>query len=169
MAPALLTPMSEIAGRLSIQVGAWCLQARTAGGHSSRRASGVGRVQVVFSAPAWPARLPGRSRHGRLRQHSGHQSTKLRYVHDILGSHVTTLMSNRATLKKKSSMRTCHRLGAHSGAKAPNLFPFFSATDEAGLGVCGYFHRSGRLCRELPAPPRISSRSTWKKTSFIIA
>src|SRR2546425_8617179 len=27
----LLTPMSEIAGRLSIQVGAWCLQAETGG------------------------------------------------------------------------------------------------------------------------------------------
>ena len=27
----LLTPMSEIAGRLSIQVGAWCLQAENGG------------------------------------------------------------------------------------------------------------------------------------------
>jgi alanine dehydrogenase len=53
----LLTPMSEIAGRLSIQVGAWCLQAENGGrGILLGGASGVrpGKVVILGKSPrAW--------------------------------------------------------------------------------------------------------------------
>ena len=45
----LLAPMSEVAGRLSVQVGAWCLQAQNGGrGVLLGGASGVRPAKVVI-------------------------------------------------------------------------------------------------------------------------
>jgi alanine dehydrogenase len=99
----LLAPMSEIAGRLSIQVGAWCLQAENGGkGVLLGGASGVRPANVVIIG----AGMSGTSACQVAVGMGAHVSildinpNKLRYVHDILGGHVTTLMSNRANVEE---------------------------------------------------------------------
>ena len=123
----LLAPMSEIAGRLSIQVGAWCLQAENGGrGILLGGASGVRPANVVIigagmSGTAACQVAVGMGAHVSILDTN---PNKLRYVHDILGGHVTTLMSNRANIEEAA-------LGADlvigsvliPGAQAPKLIP----------------------------------------------
>ena len=100
----LLTPMSEIAGRLSIQVGAWCLQAENGGrGILLGGASGVrpGKVAILGAGIAGTAACQVAAGMGAYVSILDINPTKLRYVHDILGSHVTTLMSNRANVEEE--------------------------------------------------------------------
>jgi alanine dehydrogenase len=100
----LLTPMSEIAGRLSIQVGAWCLQAENGGrGILLGGASGVrpGKVAILGAGIAGAAACQVAAGMGAYVSILDINPTKLRYVHDILGSHVTTLMSNRANVEEE--------------------------------------------------------------------
>ena len=100
----LLTPMSEIAGRLSIQVGAWCLQAENDGrGILLGGASGVrpGKVVILGAGIAGTAACQVATGMGAYVSILDINPTKLRYVHDILGSHVTTLMSNRANVEEE--------------------------------------------------------------------
>jgi alanine dehydrogenase len=100
----LLTPMSEIAGRLSIQVGAWCLQAENDGrGILLGGASGVrpGKVVILGAGIAGTAACQVAAGMGAYVSILDINPTKLRYVHDILGSHVTTLMSNRANVEEE--------------------------------------------------------------------
>ncbi|MSP39741.1 MAG: alanine dehydrogenase [Deltaproteobacteria bacterium] len=99
----LLAPMSEIAGRLSIQVGAWCLQAENGGrGILIGGASGVRPANIVIigagmSGAAACQVAVGMGAHVSILEVN---PNKLRYVHDILGGHVTTLMSNRANVEE---------------------------------------------------------------------
>src|SRR6185295_10428160 len=100
----LLAPMSEIAGRLSIQVGAWCLQAQNGGrGVLLSGASGVRPAKVVIVG----AGIAGTNACQVAVGVGAHVSIldvdpgKLRYVHDILGGHVTTVMSNRSNLQEE--------------------------------------------------------------------
>ena len=100
----LLAPMSEIAGRLSIQVGAWCLQAQNGGrGVLLSGASGVRPAKVVILG----AGIAGTNACQVAVGVGAHVSildvdpAKLRYVHDILGGHVTTVMSNRANIEEE--------------------------------------------------------------------
>jgi alanine dehydrogenase len=100
----LLTPMSEIAGRLSIQVGAWCLQAENGGrGILLGGASGVrpGKVAILGAGIAGTAACQVAAGMGAYVSILDINPTKLRYVRDILGSHVTTLMSNRANVEEE--------------------------------------------------------------------
>jgi alanine dehydrogenase len=100
----LLTPMSEIAGRLSIQVGAWSLQAENGGrGILLGGASGVrpGKVVILGAGIAGTAACQVAAGMGAYVSVLDINPTKLRYVHDILGSHVTTLMSNRANIEEE--------------------------------------------------------------------
>ncbi len=91
----LLAPMSEVAGRLAVQVGGWCMEAQNGGcGVLVSGASGVrpGRVAVLGGgiAGANAARVV-----------LDINPTRLRYLGDLLGGRVTTLMSNRATLEEE--------------------------------------------------------------------
>src|ERR671923_8480 len=100
----LLTPMSEIAGRLSIQVGAWCLQAENGGrGILLGGASGVrpGKVVILGAGISGTAACQVAVGMGAYVSILDVNPTKLRYVHDILGGHVTTLMSNRANVEEE--------------------------------------------------------------------
>jgi alanine dehydrogenase len=100
----LLTPMSEIAGRLSIQVGAWCLQAENGGrGILLGGASGVrpGKVVILGAGISGTAACQIAAGMGAYVSILDINPTKLRYVHDILGGHVTTLMSNRANVEEE--------------------------------------------------------------------
>jgi alanine dehydrogenase len=100
----LLAPMSEVAGRLSIQVGAWCLQAENGGrGVLLGGASGVRPAKVVILG----AGIAGANACKVAVGVGAHVSildinpARLRYVHDILGGHVTTVMSNRANIEEE--------------------------------------------------------------------
>jgi alanine dehydrogenase len=102
----LLAPMSEVAGRLSIQVGAWCLQAQNGGrGVLLSGASGVKPAHVVILG----AGIAGASACQVAVGVSAYVSildinpTRLRYVHDILSGHVTTVMSNQANIEEEVS------------------------------------------------------------------
>jgi alanine dehydrogenase len=100
----LLAPMSEIAGRLSVQVGAWCLQAENGGrGILLGGASGVRPAKVVIlgAGMAGTAACQIAAGMGAYVSILDINPTKLRYVHDILGGHVTTLMSNRANVEEE--------------------------------------------------------------------
>jgi alanine dehydrogenase len=98
----LLTPMSEIAGRLSIQVGAWCLQAENGGrGILLGGASGVRPAKAVILGAGISGTAASQVATGMGAYVSilDINPSKLRYVHDILGGHLTTLMSNRANVE----------------------------------------------------------------------
>jgi alanine dehydrogenase len=123
----LLAPMSEIAGRLSIQVGAWCLQAENGGrGILIGGASGVRPANVVIIG----AGISGTTACQVAVGMGAHVSildvnpNKLRYVHDILGGHVTTLMSNRANVEE-AALSADLLIGSVliPGAQAPKLIP----------------------------------------------
>jgi alanine dehydrogenase len=123
----LLAPMSEIAGRLSIQVGAWCLQAENGGrGILLGGASGVRPAKVVIlgAGMSGTAACQVAAGMGAYVSILDINPTKLRYVHDILGGHVTTLMSNRANLEEEL-VDADLVVGSVliPGAQAPKLIP----------------------------------------------
>lgn len=123
----LLAPMSEIAGRLSIQVGAWCLQAENGGrGVLLGGASGVrpGKVVILGAGMSGTAACQVAVGMGAYVSILDIHPTKLRYVHDILGGHVTTLMSNRANVEEEV-IEADLVVGSVliPGAQAPKLIP----------------------------------------------
>jgi alanine dehydrogenase len=123
----LLAPMSEVAGRLSVQVGAWCLQAENEGrGVLLSGASGVRPANVVILG----AGIAGTNACRVAVGVGAHVSildvnpAKLRYVHDILGGHVTTVMSNRANIDEEVlSADLVIGTVLIPGALAPKLIP----------------------------------------------
>jgi alanine dehydrogenase len=121
----LLAPMSEVAGRLSVQAGAWCLQAQNGGrGVLLSGASGVRPAKVVIlgagiaGTNACQVAVGVGADVSILDVNPG----KLRYVHDILGGHVTTVMSNRANIEEEA-LAADLVIGAVliPGARAPRL------------------------------------------------
>jgi alanine dehydrogenase len=97
----LLAPMSEVAGRLAIQVGAWCLEARNGGrGVLLSGAPGVrpAKVTVVGGGIAGLNACRVAAGVGAEVAILDINPIRLRYLNDILGARVMTVMSNRATL-----------------------------------------------------------------------
>jgi len=123
----LLAPMSEVAGRLALQAGAWCLQAQNGGrGVLVSGASGVRPAHVVILG----AGIAGTNACRVAVGVGAHVSildidpAKLRYVHDILGGHVTTVMSNRANIEEETlSADLVIGTVLIPGALAPKLIP----------------------------------------------
>ena len=100
----LLAPMSEVAGRLAIQVGAWSLQAQNGGrGVLLSGASGVkpGHVVILGAGMAGASACQVAVGIGAYVSILDVNPARLRYVHDILGGHVTTVMSNRANIEEE--------------------------------------------------------------------
>jgi alanine dehydrogenase len=121
----LLAPMSEVAGRLAIQAGSWCLEANNGGrGVLLSGVAGVRPGKVVILG----AGISGTSACQVAVGLGAHVSildiapARLRYVHDILGGHVTTVMSNRANVEEEVASADLV-IGAVliPGAKAPKL------------------------------------------------
>ena len=100
----LLAPMSEVAGRLAIQVGGWCLEAQNGGaGVLLSGAPGVrpGKVLIIGGGIAGFNAC-------RVAEGVGAQVTildvnpsRLRYLNDLLSNRAVTVMSNRATLEEE--------------------------------------------------------------------
>ncbi len=100
----LLAPMSEVAGRLAIQVGAWCLQATNGGrGVLLSGVAGVrpGKVVILGAGIAGSSACQAAVGIGARVTILDVNPTRLRYVHDILGGHVTTVMSNPANIEEE--------------------------------------------------------------------
>lgn len=121
----LLIPMSEVAGKLAPQVGAWCLEANNGG-------SGVLLAGVSGVAPAKVA-IIGAGVSGscacEIALGMGAQVTildlnagRLRYIHDIHQGKVITLMSNHGNIEQAVAEADLV-IGAVliAGAKAPKL------------------------------------------------
>ncbi len=100
----LLAPMSEVAGRLAVQAGAWCLQAQNGGrGILLSGASGVRPARILILG----AGIAGANA-CQIAVGTGAEVTvmdisavRMRYLHDILGGHVNTLMSNHAAVEEE--------------------------------------------------------------------
>jgi alanine dehydrogenase len=121
----LLAPMSEVAGRLSVQVGGWCLEAQNGGaGVLLSGASGVrpGKVVILGGGTAGASACQiavGMGAHVSVIEKN---PARLRYLHDILGGHLTTLMSNRANIEEEvSNADLVIGTVLVTGAKAPGL------------------------------------------------
>jgi len=121
----LLTPMSEVAGKLSVQVGAHCLEAPIGGsGVLLGGVSGVKPAKVVILG----AGVAGSNACQVAVGMGAHVTVidinpaKLRYLHDIMGGRVTTLMSNRANIAEEVTQADLV-IGSVliPGAKAPKL------------------------------------------------
>ncbi|RJP20658.1 MAG: alanine dehydrogenase [Candidatus Abyssobacteria bacterium SURF_5] len=100
----LLTPMSEVAGRLSIQMGAYCLEAKNGGsGILLPGVSGVPPAKVVVAG----AGIAGTNACfvavgiGARVSILDINPARLRYIHDVTQGHVSTLMSNPANLEEE--------------------------------------------------------------------
>jgi len=121
----LLFPMSEVAGRLAVQKGAQCLEAHSKGrgilisgvsgvkpAHVGILGAGVAGSNSCYIAAGMGANVTI------LDTNPG----KLRYLHDIMGGHVTTVMSNRANVEEEVAEADLV-IGAVliAGAKAPQL------------------------------------------------
>ena len=100
----LLAPMSEVAGRLAIQVGAWCLQARNGGrGVLLSGAPGVrpARVAVIGGGTAGLNACRIAAGVGAEVSILDVNPIRLRYLNDILDTSAVTLMSTRATIEEE--------------------------------------------------------------------
>ncbi len=98
----LLAPMSEVAGRLSVQVGAWCLQHQNGGrGVLLSGVAGVrpGKVVILGAGISGTSACQVAVGVGAEVTILDVNPTRLRYVSDILGRHVTTVMSNQANVE----------------------------------------------------------------------
>jgi alanine dehydrogenase len=121
----LLAPMSEVAGRLAIQVGGWCLEAQNGGaGVLLSGAPGVrpGKVLIIGGGIAGFNAC-------RVAEGVGAEVTildvnplRLRYLNELLSNRAVTVMSNRATLEdeiRQADLVVGTVLVA--GARAPRL------------------------------------------------
>jgi alanine dehydrogenase len=121
----LLAPMSEVAGRLAIQAGSWCLQATNGGrGVLLSGVAGVrpGKVVILGAGIAGASACQVAVGLGAHVSILDVQPAKLRYVHDVLGGHVTTVMSNRANIEEEVlSADLVVGTVLIPGAKAPKL------------------------------------------------
>src|SRR5262249_28623776 len=102
----LLAPMSEVAGRIAIQVGAWCLQARNGGrGVLLSGAPGVrpGKVAVIGGGIAGLNACRVAAGVGADVSILDINPIRLRYLNDILRGDVMTVMSTRATIEEEVS------------------------------------------------------------------
>jgi len=117
--------MSEVAGRLAVQKGAWCLEAVNGGqGILLGGVSGVKPAQVVVLG----AGVAGTNACQIAAGMGAHVTVidinpaRLRYLQDIMQGRVTTLMSNRANIADEVS-RADLVIGSVlvPGAKAPKL------------------------------------------------
>src|SRR5258708_32012938 len=100
----LLAPMSEVAGRLAIQVGGWCLEAQNGGrGVLLSGAPGVrpGKVLIIGGGIAGFNACRVAAGVGAEVTILDVNPSRLRYLSDVLGGTAITVMSNRATLEEE--------------------------------------------------------------------
>jgi alanine dehydrogenase len=121
----LLTPMSEVAGKLAPQVGAWCLEASNGGsGVLLAGVSGVAPAKVAIIGAGVSGSCACEIAVGMGAQVSilDIDPARLRYIHDIHRGKIITLMSNHGNIDQAVADSDLV-IGAVliAGAKAPKL------------------------------------------------
>lgn len=168
----LLTPMSEVAGRLAIQVGAWSLQAENGGRDvllSGASGGKPGHVVILEAGNAGASACQVAVGIGAYVSILDVNPARLRYVHYILGGHVTTVMSNRANIEAEV---TTADLVISSvlvpGARTPKLLTrSLSREMRPGAAFVRYLDRSGRQAPKAHVRPRTTTRFFEMKKSYI--
>lgn len=121
----LLIPMSEVAGRLSVQKGAQCLEVGSGGqGMLLSGVSGVRPASVVILGAGIAGCNACQVAVGMGAQVSilDINPARLRYIHDIMGGHVTTVMANTANIAEEVVQADLVITAAlRPGALAPKL------------------------------------------------
>jgi alanine dehydrogenase len=117
--------MSEVAGRLSVQMGAYCLEAKNGGmGILLSGVSGVrpARVTVIGGGVAGLSAATVAVGMGAQVTILDNSSSRLRYLEDIMGSRLVTVMSNPANVEAEC-INSHLVIGSVliPGAKAPKL------------------------------------------------
>ena len=100
----LLAPMSEVAGRLSVQMGAYCLEAKNGGiGILLSGVSGVrpARVTVIGGGVAGLAAAVVAVGMGAKVSILDVNPARLRYIEDIMHGRLVTIMSNPANIEEE--------------------------------------------------------------------
>lgn len=100
----LLAPMSEVAGRLAVQVGGWCLQGQNGGaGVLLSGAPGVrpGKILIVGGGIAGFNACRVAAGVGAEVTILDVNPSRLRYLSEVLSGQAITVMSNRATLEEE--------------------------------------------------------------------
>jgi len=121
----LLAPMSEVAGALSIQMGAYCLEAKNGGkGILLPGVAGVrsGRVTIIGGGVAGMAAAMVAEGLGARVYILDVNASRLRYIREVMGSRVMTLNSNPASIEEECLVSDLV-IGTVliPGAKAPKL------------------------------------------------
>jgi alanine dehydrogenase len=121
----LLSPMSEVAGRLSIQMGAYCLEAKNGGmGILLSGVSGVrpAKVTVIGGGVAGLSAAMVAVGIGATVSILDISPIRLRYIDDIMGGRLVTIMSQPANIEEEC-LNSHLVIGAVliPGAKAPKL------------------------------------------------
>ena len=164
----LLVPMSEVAGRLSIQAGATSLEMRSGGkGILLPGVSGVrrGRVTIIGAGVVGLNACVVGVGFGADVTIIDINPLRLAYVRDVVQGHVTTLMSNAANIEgsvASADLVLCSVL--IPGARTPRLVTrAHLAPDGAGGGARRRRRRPGRLRRDDADPPPTTTRATWRR------
>ncbi len=171
----LLTPMSEVAGRMSIQEGAKYLERPQMGrGILLGGVPGVAPANIVILGGGMVGRQRGQNRRGlpsRTWRILDINMDRLRYLDDIMPPNVDVLFSDRHTIREQLE-RADLVIGAVliPGAKARELVE--AARPEADANRQRDYrrgHRPGRLHRHQPAhdaqPIRPTSWTMWSTTA----
>ena len=121
----LLAPMSEVAGRLAVQVGAYCLEVKNGGlGILLSGVSGVrpARVTVIGGGVAGLGAAVVAVGMGAQVSILEVDPARLRYIEDIMGERMVTIMSNPANIEAEC-LNSHLVIGAVliPGAQAPRL------------------------------------------------
>ena len=165
----LLTPMSEVAGRMSVQVGAYCLQKANGGrGILLGGVPGVAPAKVVVLGGGVVGHQCGEMAVGlradvtvvdrsvkRLRE----LSTHLRAIaaHRVLdaGAHGRARHRRRSRHRRRADRRRCGTEARHARHGPPH---------EGGRGAGRHLDRPGRLLRDQPADDARRARPTSSTT-----
>jgi alanine dehydrogenase len=121
----LLAPMSEVAGALSIQMGAYCLEAKNGGkGILLSGLPGIkpARVSIIGGGVAGLAAAMVAEGIGARTYILDVNSSRLRYIRQVMGGRVVTLKSNPASIEEECLVSDLV-IGTVlvPGAKAPKL------------------------------------------------
>ncbi len=170
----LLAPMSEVAGRMSIQVGAHCLE-KAAGGSGILLGGvpGVPPARVVVLGGGVSGTHAARMAMGmeanvmvidksldRLKQLDEQFGSKLYTQYATVDAIESNVHQGRPGDRRRAG---AGRRGAEAGDQG------HAEEDAAGLGAGGHLHRPGRLLRDQPCRPPTPSRPSWWTASCITA
>ncbi len=162
----LLTPMSEVAGRMSIQVGAASLQKANGGfGMLLGGVPGVAPAKVVILGGGVSGTHAAEMAVGLRADVTvvDRSVQRLRELSSIFGSSIRTIYSTTAEHRAPGARCGPGGRGGAGGrcCRAQARHPRDGEDHEARRGAGGHLHRPGRLLRDQPPDHPCASRRSW--------